>query len=225
MQQPKDVKKNDWPYNLLEAIGCESDDPLDHISDEAEMELILCMSRLTDREKLVIRRRFFDQKTLREVATDIGTQGERARQIEAKALRKLRNPYDASGFILRHGVKAYIEMRVQEKVDSALQAKEAELVKAYQEKMVELDKEAFEKERDKMDSRAKTLSMEITELDLSVRAYNCMARARCKTVGDIITMYPTYNEACNIRNFGRRSMEEVSHKLSKLGIQWPKEVE
>lgn len=223
MQKPKDVKDKDWPYNLLEAIGCESDDPIDHLSDEAELDVVMCMSRLTDREKFVIRRRFFDQKTLKEVATDIGTQGERARQIEAKALRKLRNPGTASGYILRYGVKAYIESRIEEKVQAVLSIREAELINDYRKKAEELEEGKSAVER--ADKHAEIMAMTIQELDLSVRAYNCMVRARCETVSDIVSKYSTFEEACKIRNFGRRSLEEVSNRLAKLGIRWPMEVE
>ena len=64
------------------------DDPLDHMSTEGELELAMCMSRLTPREKLVVRERYFKQQTLKEVGKVIGTAQERARQIEAKAARK-----------------------------------------------------------------------------------------------------------------------------------------
>ena len=115
MKEPMDVKRNDWPYNLLEAIGFEQEDPLEHMSDESELYLAMSMSRLTDREKKVIYLRYFRQLTLREVGQEIGTANERARQIEAKAVRKLRNTYNASGYIIKYGAKAYVEMRVNEK--------------------------------------------------------------------------------------------------------------
>jgi len=223
-KEPKNVKKNDWPYNLLEAVGIEHEDPLEHLSDEAELDLAMCMSRLTDREKFVIRERYFRQKTLEEIAPEIGTQRERVRQIEAKALRKLRHPYDASGYILLHGAKAYVEMRISEKVEAARQEIEAQLVADYHAKMQELEQKGIRLELEALDQKCQAYSTGLDELNLSVRAYNCLARSGCKNVSDIITKYPTWNDACKIRNLGRKSMEEISVKLKGLGVDWPGEV-
>lgn len=50
------------------------------------------MSSLQDRERLVLERRFLGDKTLREIGIELGVSPERVRQIESKALRKLRHP-------------------------------------------------------------------------------------------------------------------------------------
>ena len=50
------------------------------------------MSDLTSKERAVLHNRFFDDETLDATAQLNGIQRERARQIEAKALRKLRHP-------------------------------------------------------------------------------------------------------------------------------------
>lgn len=223
MYERSDVKEYDWPYNLLEAIGVEYEDPLVHMSDESELMLAMCMSKLTDREKLVIRERYFGKKTLKEVGQIIGTAHERARQIEAKAIRKLRHPYNPSGMIIRYGAKAYVEMMINERVAEIVKQKEAELEDAYQKKAQELEqgKDVVRA----LSAHKNRMAIPIEELDLSVRAYNCLSRAGCKTVGDIITNYPNYDDACRIRNFGHRSMNEVSERLSKMEIIWPREVD
>lgn len=223
MYERSDVKEYDWPYNLLEAIGVEYEDPLVHMSDESELMLAMCMSKLTDREKLVIRERYFGKKTLKEVGQIIGTAHERARQIEAKAIRKLRHPYNPSGMIIRYGAKAYLEMLVNERVAEIVKQKEAELEEAYQKKAQELEqgKDVVRA----LSAHKNRMAIPIEELDLSVRSYNCLSRAGCKTVGDIITNYPNFDDACRIRNFGHRSMNEVSERLSKMEIIWPREVD
>ncbi len=223
MYERNDVKEYDWPYNLLEAIGVEYEDPLVHMSDESELMLAMCMSKLTDREKLVIRERYFGKKTLKEVGQIIGTANERARQIEAKAIRKLRHPYNPSGLIIRYGAKAYFEMMINERVAEIVKLKEAELEEAYEKKALELEqgKDVVKA----IDEHKFRMVMPIVELDLSVRAYNCLSRAGCKTVGDIITNYPNYEAASRIRNFGNRSMKEVSDRLKQMGIMWPREVD
>ena len=65
------------------------------------------------------------------------------------------------------------------------------------------------------------MDLEVEVLDLTVRPYNCLKRAGCNTVRDIITKYPTMDKVYNIRNLGRKSLEEIIFKLSKLGIDWP----
>jgi len=61
---------------------------------QAEMEQTLdeVLGTLTDRERSVLKTRFWDGKTLEETGIEHNIGGQRARQIEAKALRKLRHP-------------------------------------------------------------------------------------------------------------------------------------
>lgn len=60
------------------------------------------------------------------------------------------------------------------------------------------------------------LKMTIEELDLSVRSFNCLKRANINTVEDLISK--TEDEMIKVRNLGRKSLEEVIHKLSMLGL-------
>jgi len=60
------------------------------------------------------------------------------------------------------------------------------------------------------------LSMTIEELDLSVRSFNCLKRANINTVGDLVSK--TQDEMIKVRNLGRKSLEEVEHKLAQMGL-------
>ena len=62
----------------------------------------------------------------------------------------------------------------------------------------------------------KLLDMTIEELDLSVRSFNCLKRANINTVEDLIKK--TQYEMIKVRNLGRKSLEEVEHKLAQLGL-------
>ena len=62
----------------------------------------------------------------------------------------------------------------------------------------------------------KLLDMTIEELDLSVRSFNCLKRANINTVEDLINK--TQDEMIKVRNLGRKSLEEVEHKLAQLGL-------
>ena len=56
----------------------------------------------------------------------------------------------------------------------------------------------------------------IEELDLSVRAFNCLKRAGVNSVGDLINKSP--EEMMKVRNLGKKSLEEVMSKLEALGF-------
>lgn len=74
--------------------------------------------------------------------------------------------------------------------------------------------EILEKKEDT--GKEKVLEMTIEELDLSVRAFNCLKRAGVNTVGDLINKSP--DEMMKVRNLGKKSLEEVISKLESLGF-------
>ncbi len=60
--------------------------------------------------------------------------------------------------------------------------------------------------------------MNIDELELSVRSYNCLKRAGINTVEELCSR--TSEDMMKVRNLGRKSLEEVLAKLLKeLGLQ------
>jgi len=63
------------------------------------------------------------------------------------------------------------------------------------------------------------LSTSIEELNLTVRAYNCLKRVGIDTVRDLASK--TLTEMGKIRNLGSKSLEEVLDKLDELGIELP----
>jgi len=68
-----------------------------------------------------------------------------------------------------------------------------------------------------VDETNKIAAMPIEELDLSVRPYNCLKRAGINTVGDLLQR--TEEEVVNVKNFGRKSLDEVKEKLAALGLE------
>ena len=78
-------------------------------------------------------------------------------------------------------------------------------------------------ENNKLEPKSKSISMEpytniaIEELQLSVRAYNCLKKAQINTVGDLLQYSP--EKLQELKNFGRKSADEVFSTLkNKLGI-------
>lgn len=84
-------------------------------------------------------------------------------------------------------------------IDLSEHAKTAEIM---------VEKEDNEKE--------KVLEMNIDELELSVRSYNCLKRAGINTVEELTNK--TAEDMMKVRNLGRKSLEEVLAKLKELGL-------
>lgn len=64
--------------------------------------------------------------------------------------------------------------------------------------------------------KARLMVMPIEELDLSVRPYNCLKRAGIQTVGDLVKK--SEEEVAAVKNFGRKSLDEVRDKLAAHGL-------
>ena len=67
------------------------------------------------------------------------------------------------------------------------------------------------------DGPSKALEMNIDELELSVRSYNCLKRAGINTVEELCNRTP--EDMMKVRNLGRKSLEEVLAKLKELGLE------
>jgi len=65
--------------------------------------------------------------------------------------------------------------------------------------------------------KEKVMEMNIDELELSVRSYNCLKRAGINTVEELTNK--TSDDMMKVRNLGRKSLEEVLAKLKDLGLQ------
>lgn len=66
------------------------------------------------------------------------------------------------------------------------------------------------------DKKEKVLEMTIEELELSVRAYNCLKRAGINSVAELVQR--NQEDMMKVRNLGRKSLEEVEQKLQDLGL-------
>lgn len=67
------------------------------------------------------------------------------------------------------------------------------------------------------DEKDKVLEMNIDELELSVRSYNCLKRAGINTLQDLTNK--TSEDMMKVRNLGRKSLEEVLAKLKEYGLE------
>ena len=84
------------------------------------------------------------------------------------------------------------------------------------------DKNAIEfeevesKQDDDKSKMKKLLNMSVNEIELSVRAANCLNNANITTVGQLAMK--TEQEMLKYRNFGKKSLNEIKEKLTTLGL-------
>ena len=86
----------------------------------------------------------------------------------------------------------------------------------YDKGMVIEFEEAAEKVSAEQAKLKKILNMSVNEIELSVRAANCLNNANITTVGQLAMK--TEQEMLKYRNFGKKSLNEIKEKLSGLGL-------
>lgn len=215
-----------YPYNLMDDIFTK---PTDWILTEDNINgLRDAVASLTEREQQVLRYRYEDGLTLTETGEKINVGQERIRQIQAKALRKLRHPSRSKQIL--YGAQGYFMLRKLREKAYDLECRECELnekeekLKAWEE-LLDARTAADEKLRNALDDKtaeivaAKKLEIAlddcspIEELDLSVRAFNCLKRANINMLGEIVEAYRS-GKILKIRNMGRKTADELA-KLIK----------
>ena len=208
-----------YPYNLLDDIFGETFDHM--LTEDEEKGLNVCLSMLSDREQEIIKLRYGKEMTLVEAGRKIGVTQERIRQIQAKALRKLRHPV-RSNYILygEQGNKKKMELDIRERDLNLL----AERLNAMQ-KQIEL-KESVQSIENvkpynydepkpcKYGRNGLTYSDAFMDLELSIRAFNCLARAGCLSVSDVVEKIRD-GSIIKVRNLGRKTLEEVIERIKK----------
>lgn len=85
--------------------------------------------------------------------------------------------------------------------------------------VVELSEKAKEEEymvERESEQNSQILEMQIEDLDLSVRSYNCLKRAGIHTVDELTQK--TEEDMMKVRNLGKKSLKEVKQKLEELNL-------
>lgn len=85
----------------------------------------------------------------------------------------------------------------------------------YDKNAVEFE-EVHDKQDDEKGKLKKLLNMSVNEIELSVRAANCLNNANITTVGQLAMK--TEAEMLKYRNFGKKSLNEIKEKLTALGL-------
>ena len=98
---------------------------------------------------------------------------------------------------------------------SAILAHHLDVFVGYDKNAVEFE-EAESKQDDEKAKLKKLLNMSVNEIELSVRAANCLNNANITTVGQLAMK--TEQEMLKYRNFGKKSLNEIKEKLQALGL-------
>lgn len=100
-------------------------------------------------------------------------------------------------------------------VSSAILRHHLDIFVDYDKDVVEFEdtEKQVDMEREQM---LKTLNMSVNEIELSVRAANCLNNANITTVGQLAQKSEA--EMLKYRNFGKKSLNEIKAKLSELGL-------
>ncbi len=85
----------------------------------------------------------------------------------------------------------------------------------YDKNAVEFE-EVVDKQDEEKTKHKKLLNMSVNEIELSVRAANCLNNANITTVGQLAMK--TEQEMLKYRNFGKKSLNEIKEKLAGLGL-------
>jgi DNA-directed RNA polymerase subunit alpha len=85
----------------------------------------------------------------------------------------------------------------------------------YDKNAVEFE-EVVDKQDEEKSKTKKLLNMSVNEIELSVRAANCLNNANITTVGQLAMK--TEQEMLKYRNFGKKSLNEIKDKLAGLGL-------
>lgn len=229
-----------WPYNLAEQIlGADAFDDIMTADQANGLEYILNY-HTTDRTKDILLMRYKDEMTLEEISGKIHLTTERVRQIIKRSVWSMRHR-SLSNYILNglEGERKRREMKNLEikyarecsELEHAIRLKNIELAKV-DEAIKESRKMNIETSLDISKIDLSKLDDKITLLDLSIRSYNCLSRAGCDTIGDVLELIKKndakadvtepaedilYWNLLKIRNMGKRSATEVIDKLIRLG--------
>lgn len=207
-----------YPYNLLDEVIRGRWESVLNTDQEVGLEHVL--STLTEREQQAIAEYFGNGGTLESTAKLFNLTRERVRQIIAKAVRKLRHPMRFK--IIKYGLDGWNRRKAIEQEDLMLDEQEAMLI--HRRAIVE---QLIEEKQEKLIEEKQEIKREITieDMDLSVRTYNCLLRARIRTLNDLMkyTKEKGYSGLCRIRNLDRKSLSEIFRKMEELtGTDWYK---
>lgn len=202
------MKKKEYPENLLSQVFVNGL-PTDLPDDVALVLEYIIQKTLTEREGRVLDMRYKRYMTMAAIGEEYGLRAERIRQIEAKAVRKLRHP-SRSRYILM-GMEGYINYLRDTAVDERLREYKKEII-SLEKKIAELTDTEYEEEKNELENAP------LAELDLSVRTFNILYRAGYSTVKELLDA--DAEKIVSLPNLGLKNFSDLIDVLSEKGFGW-----
>lgn len=202
------VQGFEYPFDFIDALfGDDATINITYIEEHFDENVVELLKTITEREARIIKARFIDGYTLEAVGMQEGVTRDRIRQIEQKALRKLRHPSRLA--IMRYGKE---NLKLQDDIDKLnIELKEIKnaLINAIKHpETIELTEEEV---------KLSQLSQKIEELDFSVRTFHCLKRQGIETLSQLVQLKP--DDLLRMRNLGKKSLREIINKLNDMGYQ------
>jgi len=184
-----EILKAPYPSNLMMTV---KEDyhwtvpmPTENLTEDNIAGINHALSMLSERDQTIIRLRFEERQTLKQVGEHFGFSPENTRRRVYEALKKLRHR-PCLGYLLYglRGYEEYVSQREKEENDPYPEA---------------------------------IMSMTIEEMDLSIRATNCLRNAGYTHVRDIAML--TEGQIILIKNLGGKPLSEVARRIVELGLK------
>lgn len=202
----RQILQEDYPKCLVMAIIDSLEVPIEEFTPDIVAGINYAVSTLDEREQKLIHLRYEEKKTLSQIGEHFGFQQERSRQIEVRALRKLRKPMNWKYITL--GVKGFTKVLCDSAYNQGHQVGYSE---GYQKGIEDAPKGIT-----KTGFSVNVLTLPIECLELSKRAYNALKRAGYNVLGDITEL--DFHTMIRIRNLGVDQRHEIAVGLNKYGL-------
>ena len=197
----------DYPQNLVLAVVQDTElIPPQKYTDDICAGIRYAISTLGYREQDILRMRFEERKPKSEIGEHLGIGQERVRQIESKILRSLRAP--SRWNYMKLGIEGYLRW-----------AKEHAYGKGFKTGYDQGYQDGYsdgKNGREQPSVSEEIMNHPIESLGLSVRAFNCLRRAQCLRVGDVIRLSAEQIEG--LPTLGPKSANEIACTLRDIGI-------
>ncbi len=180
--------------------------PISEITPDIEAGINYAVSTLDEREQVLIHLRYAEKKSLAQIGEHFGFKQERSRQIEVRALRKLRTPICWNYITL--GVNGFVKKLSDHAYEQGHQVGYSE---GYQQGLEDAPKGIT-----KTGFSINVLALPVECLGLSKRAYNALMRAEYHVLGDITEL--SFYDIHHIKNLGVEQRHEIAVGLNKYGL-------
>ena len=187
-----------FPYNLIEALGFNVEDVIEHF--ESRLSHLNHAGYIRDREYEILLQIYREHKIFDQIAAQLGLSRARVQQLAERAIyiiRKhskffLEGQYSRFESLAKLDYAQYLEQKKSQwDYDSA-----CEFIENYKNSTWNDD--------------------DIAVLDLSVRSYNCLRRAGIQYVSELIEL--NEDQLLSIRCLGKKSAREIIKSLERLGL-------